>query len=164
MEDGSELWNMELNPPTYIRGFPAVTEGIFVFGTTGGEVLALASDPDLFMRQGNAFLLKDHTEKAINSYKKAAELYEQKGDLPRSEEIQKRIDELEPPSASPQETTPPTTSPSAPFSTQPETSPESTLPPTQEPSPLIPLSVVLIGVVIGIFVAYYIINRKKIQK
>lgn len=176
MGDGRRIWDFEFETPEWIKGsplalikgFPAVGNGILVIGKIGGEITALASDPDIFVRQGDAFFSEGYTEKAINSYKKAAELYEQKGDLTRSEEIEKQIDKLEPPSKSPPETTPPptppTTSPPAPPSNQPETPPESTSPP-QEPLTLIPLTaVVLIGAVIGVFVTYYIISGKKTQK
>jgi hypothetical protein len=165
MEDGSVLWTsnfeipdiMSVPPFGQIVAPPSVAEGILVLGTMTGEVMAFASDPDLFVKQGDAFLSKSHTEETINSYEKAAELHKKKGNLTQSQDIQERIRELENPLDSEPPTTPPTTPP-----TEPPTTPSESTPP--ESPKLIPFSIALslIGISIGILVAYYIIRQRKI--
>jgi outer membrane protein assembly factor BamB len=159
MEDGSRLWNLDLASPFYVRAPPAIGDGILVIGKVGGEVLALASDPDIFVERGNSFLLKGEEDQAITSFKKAAELYEKKGDISKSQEIQERILEIETPSGTPPpETTPPETTP--PETTPPETTPPETTPPETTPdTPL--LIMILIGALIGIFILSYFFIQKK---
>ncbi|KYK33799.1 MAG: hypothetical protein AYK19_12960 [Theionarchaea archaeon DG-70-1] len=168
MENGSRLWELEFGPSHYVRASPAIADGILVIGKAGGEIITLASDPHLFAKQGDAFLSKGQTEEATSSYEKAAELYERKGDMSRSQEIQEQIHELRNPSESPPpESTAPSKPPeSVPSSTpectsQPPT-PESTMPTTSpEPSALIPLSaVILVVVLMGIPITYYLIKHK----
>lgn len=66
------------------------------------------ADPDLLLKQGDAYLSKNMKDQAIDAYRKAADLYEETGDLSRSQEIRERILELEklsetpPPPALPQ--------------------------------------------------------------
>ena len=86
-----------------------------MIGNTDGELIALASDPDLFMEQGDAFLSKGLRNQAISSYKKAAELYEKKGDTSRSQDVQERIHELEDEPESSLPMTPPEPSAPIPF-------------------------------------------------
>jgi hypothetical protein len=95
MEDGSKMWNLEFESSSYIRAAPAIADGILVIGRVGGIIMALASDPHLFVRQGDAFLSEGLKDEAISSYEKAAQLYEERGDLTESREIQERILELE---------------------------------------------------------------------
>lgn len=161
MEDGSRMWSSHLEipgirlPHGLLEGPPAIADGILVIGDMWGNITAFASDPDLFVKQGDAFLSKGHTEEAINSYEKAAELHKKKGNLAQSQKIQERIHELE----NPLDSEPSTTSP-----TEPSTTPsESTHP--ESPKSLIPFSIALglIGTSIGISIAYYIIRQRKIR-
>ena len=164
MEDGSRLWGLEFGPSEYIRGSPALAGGILVIGTTNGSIIAVASDPELYERQGDAFLSKDLKEKAINSYKKAQELYERKGNETQSQEVERRIHEIE----NLQETSAPTTPPESeeppgsttttpPESEKPSISPPETRPPK---STLTPILVVGSLVPIGVLIAYYFIRKK----
>lgn len=162
-KDGTELWNMHFRDYSGIapeKPCPAVAEGILVipkkerqkgdsFAVMRPEQLvALASDPRLFVRQGDAFLAKSLKDQAVNSYEKAAELYEKKGDLNKSQEIQEKIYELE----NQQETVPPTTPP--------ETTRAPTSPPPESSIP-IPISALVFAGMIGILIAYYFIKQRK---
>lgn len=166
-EDGTELWNVHFRDYADFdseRPCPAVAEDILVFvkkelqqgdshvKIKPEQLIALASDPDLFVKQGDAFLSENQKDRAINSYKKAAELYEWKEDLTTSQEIHNRIHELE------------NLSESAPPPIPAETTPAATPPATSSPAPespdfLIPL--VLVGVLIGVLVAYHFVTYKK---
>ncbi len=170
-EDGTELWNVHFrDSPDFesVRHCPAVADGILVFarkeiqyedsivGIKPEILVALASDPDIFVKQGDAFLSKNMKEEAINSYRKAQELYKKKGKETQSQKIEDKILELE----NLQETTPPeTTSPETekPPETPPETPPESTPPPESTSTPILVLSFL---VLLGVFIAYYFIRRK----
>ncbi|MGD2251140.1 MAG: PQQ-binding-like beta-propeller repeat protein [Candidatus Methanofastidiosia archaeon] len=142
MGNGSIVWENDFGS-YHIKAPPAVVNGILVFGTVSGAVIAVASDPELFMKQGDLFLSDGYTDKAINSYKKAADIYEQKGNLSQYEEIQQKIEELEsPPESSPPETTPPetTSQPSTPFSF---------------------FVLIFTGTLSGIFIVYFLVKRKE---
>lgn len=173
-KDGSRLWNVHFQDISDIslgNFCPAVADGIIVVVKRllhkEGDIsvlepyrlMAFASDPDLFIKQGDKFLSESLKDQAINSYEKAAELYEKKGNMSRSQEVREHIRELESqPESIPPETTPPTT----PESTA--SPPETTLPPTPpEFSMLISVSVVviLIGAMIGISIVYYLTRHKK---
>ncbi|MBU7018640.1 MAG: PQQ-binding-like beta-propeller repeat protein [Theionarchaea archaeon] len=166
MEDGSRLWDVEFGPSQYVKGSPALAGGVLVIGTTNGTVIALASDPELYVRQGDALLSKNLREKAIDSYKKAAEFYEKKGNMNRSQEIQMQIELIE----NLQTTTPKTPETPPPDSYQP--SPLSTSPPETPPvsSLLLPessshlISVLAIVVLIGIFISYVFFKKRKSRK
>ncbi len=95
MSNGTEMWELESKPPSNIVAAPAVSEGILVVVKENGAIVALASDPDLFAEQGGAFLSRDLPEKAIDSYRKAAELYGRNEDLSKAEEVEKIIHGLE---------------------------------------------------------------------
>lgn len=146
MEDGNMIWDLEFGASCYIKASPATAEGILVIGNTNGELIALASDPELFVRQGDAFLSEDLTEKAINSYEKAVELYEKKGYISQSQELQERILELENLLEFP----------------SPSEVPES----TPEPSNLwtLLLVIVFIGALFGTLLVYRFIKREKVCK
>ncbi|KYK32378.1 MAG: hypothetical protein AYK19_15680 [Theionarchaea archaeon DG-70-1] len=135
-KDGTELWNIHFQ--SEIEMCPASADGILVVGEKMDYKLkALASDPVLFVKQGDANLSEGHTEEAISSYEKAAELYEKKGDTSRSQDVQERIHELE---------------------NEPEPSPPTTPP---EPSAPIPFfAVILVVVLMGILITYYLIKHK----
>ena len=154
-EDGSRLWNVHFQDTSDIslgNFCPAVADRVIVIAKRllhkEGDIsvlepyrlVAFASDPDLFVKQGDAFLSKDMKDGAVNSYKNAAELYKRKGDMSRSQEIRELIRELEEPS----ETT---------------LAPLSPLPP--ESSPPIHISALVFAGMIGIFVAYYFIKQRK---
>ena len=62
------------------------------------------ADPDLLINQAETFLSKGLKEQAINAYKRAADLYEEQGNVSQSQRIKEKIYELE----NPPETTPPT--------------------------------------------------------
>ncbi|MBU7026305.1 MAG: PQQ-binding-like beta-propeller repeat protein [Theionarchaea archaeon] len=150
MEDGSKLWSVEVGSQSWVRKAPAVAGGILVIGNIDGELIALASDPDLFVEQGNAFLSKGLRNQAISSYKKAAELYEREGNTSQSQEIRERIQELE---NQPESPPPESTTPSTPESIMPTTPPELS-------TPISLSAVILIVVLIGIPFAYYLIKHK----
>jgi len=159
MEDGSKLWSLSLGSPGWVRRVPTVAQGILVIGTMDGDLIALASDPELYMQQGDAYLSKGTTEKAINSYETAAELYEKRGDTSRSQEILNLIQELEnqpPVSATPEPTTPPESTFATP---EPTAVPES--PPPQSSWILISAGVISAGILVGILIACYLFKRKK---
>jgi beta propeller repeat protein len=63
------------------------------------------ADPDLLVDQAETFLSKDMKDHAINAYKRAADLYEEQGDLSQSQEIKEKIYNLENP---PETVSPPT--------------------------------------------------------
>ena len=164
-EDGTELWNMhfrDFSGPSPRKPCPAIAEGILVVPRKGCQMkgdsfvverpeilLALASDPDVFVKQGDAFLSKSLKDQAVNSYEKAAELYERKGDLNKFQEIQEKIHELE----NQQETVPPTVLPETTLA------PPSPLPP--ESSTPIHISALVFASMIGIFIAYYFVKQRK---
>jgi outer membrane protein assembly factor BamB len=141
-EDGTEIWNIHFgdfidHEPR--KPCPATAEGILIVGgeEDSNKLLALASDPELFKRQGDVFLLEGLVDEAINSYKKAAELYEKKGNETQSRKIQEQIVELE----NLQETTPPETTPPSPKST--------------------PTHIVLgLFILMGIFIVYYVLKKR----
>jgi len=164
-KDGKELWNIhfrDYSGPFPDKPCPAVTEGILVIPKKElqqgdsfvmirpEQLVALTSDPKLFVKQGDAFLSEDLKDQAISSYEKAAELYEKKGDLSSCQEMQERIHELENPSESP----PPVSVPSS--------TPESIMPTTPPGlSTPIPFSaVILVIVLMGIPITYYLIKHK----
>ena len=62
------------------------------------------ADPDLLVDQAEAFLSKGLKDQAINAYKKAADLYEEQGNVSQSQKIKEKIYDLE----NPPEITPPT--------------------------------------------------------
>jgi outer membrane protein assembly factor BamB len=176
MEDGIELWNLEFEHLNYVKAFPAIAEGILILGTIGGNVIALASDPDVFVRQGDAFLSKGITDEAITSFTKAAELFEKEGNAFESQKIRERIHELDSsseflPESSPPEHVPPGSEPSEPpstpsFTTSPETTPEeSTSLESLEIDLNIPtLLIGLAGAFIAVSVAYHLTRNKKTWK
>ena len=151
-EDGTELWKVhfqDIIEPFSKKPCPAVARGVLIVGGKEGNnsLIALASDPDLHLKQGNAFLSRNMKEEAIKSFEKAAELYKRKGDMSKSQEIRERIRELEILSG-----ITPTTQP-------PESLPITTLP---EPAYPIPLHVVaLIVIVVGISAVYYFIGYRR---
>ena len=145
-----------------VRPCPTVTEGILVVAKKEMQyensivwmkpeiLMALASDPELFVKQGDAFLSEDLRDRAISSYEKAAELYEREGNTSQSQEMRERIQELEnQPESPPPESTPSSTA-------------ESIMPTTPpEPSAPIPFfAVILVVVLMGIPIAYYLIKHK----
>ena len=144
MEDGSKLWNIHFEDGNGILEAPALANNILVMGTMGGQVIALASDPGLFLEQGNAFLSKGLKGQAIDSYEKAAQLYEKEGDLDKSQEMQEKISELE-------DQREPTIEPSVP--------PE---------SPPVISNFFIVGIVVlaitlfCIFIVYYFVKHKKL--
>lgn len=162
-KDGSTLWSLhfrDYSGPFPDKPCPALADGILIvprkelqqgdsFVIMRPEQLtALASDPDLFRKQGDAFLSRDLRDKAIGSYEKAAELYERKGDISRTQEIQERIRELENYQES-LSSTPETVSraPSSPVSEL-----------TKSVSPLFIL--IIIVAIIGISIATYFARRR----
>jgi beta propeller repeat protein len=62
------------------------------------------ADPDLLVNQAETFLSKGLKDQAINAYKRAADLYEEQGNVSQYQTIKEKIYELE----NPLETTPPT--------------------------------------------------------
>lgn len=174
-KDGKELWNIhfrDYSGPFPDKPCPAVSEGIVVIPKKElqqgdsfvmirpEQLVALASDPYLFVKQGDAFLSEGLKDQAISSYEKAAELYEKKGDTSQSQEIREYILELKnQPESPPPETTPSATTLTPPETTQPESPPPTT--PSKPSNPLIPLSAVVIVVLIGILITYYLIKHKK---
>ncbi len=155
-EDGTQLWNVHFQDSMKLFGkktSPAVAEGIIIIEKSeqGNKVLAFASDPGIFVKQGGAFVSMGLKEKAGDSYRKAVNLYEKKGNLEKAEEIRKKISEL----GLPLETQPPTPSASPPSSVQPP--PE--LPPLTKKSTIFIASIAAITALI-IAMAYYFIKRK----
>ena len=138
MEDGNMIWDLEFGSSCYIKGSPATAEGILVIGNTNGELIALASDPELYKKQGDTFWSENLKDEALNSYEKAAELYEKNGNSTQSREIRELISEIENFSE--------TKSPTIPA----------------EPSIPIPISTVLVFTVVlaGIFITYCTKKRK----
>ncbi|MBU7047641.1 MAG: hypothetical protein HXS54_14500 [Theionarchaea archaeon] len=121
------------------------------------KLVAFASDPDIFVKQGDAFLSMNMKKEAINSYRKAQELYKKKGNETQSQKMEDQILELENlQETAPPETTPPESENPPESLSTPPTPPEST-PPSE--STLTPILVVGSLVSIGVFIAYYI--RKK---
>ena len=152
-EDGALQWNVEFQDYIDVdweKPCPALTEGILVVGgkEQSNKLIAFASDPYLFAEQADAFLSENLPEKAINSLRKAAELYEKKGDISRSQEILNRIQELE--------NQPESSTPASPELTA---LPES--PPPQSSWILISAGVISAGILVGILIACYLFKRKK---
>lgn len=136
-EEGTKLWNIHF--PDCLDAArenpcPAVADDIVMVVKRRSyrknnihywgpcTLIAYASNPDVLVRQGDTFFLEGLTEKAINSYKKAARLYGNRGDLSRSYEVLNRIYELENPSET-TETVPPE-SPVTPAAESTQQSPE----------------------------------------
>ncbi len=158
-EDGKKLWNVHFQDSVDIqwsKPCPAVGDDILVVVGKEPEsnLVALASDPELFVKQGDAFVSTGSKEKAGDSYRKAVTLYEKKGNLEKAEEIKKRISEL----GLPLETQSPS----------PSVSPPSSMSPSPEPPPLTRAPTILITSIIAIMVliviiTYYFIKRKSSQ-
>ncbi len=156
-ENGTQLWNVHFRNSTDMgtitKPCPAVAQDILITRKDGKEeILALASNPELFVKQGDAFVSAGSKEKAGNSYRKAVNLYEKNGNIEKAEEIKKRISEL----GLPLETQSPT----------PSASPLSSVPPSSEPPPLTKKSTIFIASIAAIIVLimvaiYYFIKRKK---
>ncbi len=151
MVDGSRIWEIERGTLGGVNGPPAVANGILVVGTMDGEIVAFASDPELFVRQGEAFISAGLKEKAGDSYRKAVNLYEKKGNIEKAEEIKKRIIEL----GLPLETQSPS----------PLASPPSSMSPSPEPSLLTKKSTIFVAsfatiTALIIAMTYYLIKRK----
>jgi outer membrane protein assembly factor BamB len=170
VKDGSILWNVHFQdiPHSSLRNYcPAVKEGIIVVVRMPlhmegdipvqefSKLVAFASDPDIFVKQGDVFLSKKMKEEAINSYRKAQELYKKKGNETQSQKMEDKILELE----NLQETTPPETTP--PETEKPPASPP-TPPETKPPSESAntPILVFSFIVLIGVFIAYFFIRKE----
>jgi outer membrane protein assembly factor BamB len=170
-ENGKEMWKLHFQDypiPSAEKPCPALAEGILIISIKEiqredtftiikpEKLVALASDPDIFVKQGDSFLSKNMKEEAINSYRKAQELSEKEGNETQFRKIQEQIAELE----NLQETTPPETTP--PESQNP---PGSSSPPSSTPSspksPPLPIFVLGFLVLIGVFILYYLIKRGK---
>ena len=171
-ENGKEIWKLHFFDYPILsaeKPCPAIAEGILVFSkkeiqeedtytiVKPEKLVALASDPDVFVKQGDTFLSMNMKEEAINSYRKAQELYKKKGNETQSQKMEDQILELEnlQETAPPETTLPESENPPESLSTPP-TPPES--PPPSE-STLTPILAVVSLVSIGVFIAYYI--RKK---
>jgi outer membrane protein assembly factor BamB len=94
MENGNVLWKHYFGDKSWVKGPPAVSDGIIVVARASGRIVALASNPELFIKQGETFLSDGYIEKAINSYKKAAEIYEQKGIYPNMKKSNRKLKNL----------------------------------------------------------------------
>ena len=95
MNNGTEIWEFESNPPSNIIAAPIVAGNILLIVKENGTVIALASDPHLFEQQGDAFLSRELSDKAAESYRKASELYERLGNQEKVQEMQEKISQLE---------------------------------------------------------------------
>ena len=149
MEDGTKIWSMEFGNLSWVKYTPAMARGVLVVGTMYGEVIALASDPSLFLEQGDIFLSRGLKDQAIISYKMAAELYEKEGDLNTSQRVQEKVYELE----NQLESKTPESPPSIP--------PESSL---GSPSFFIPVGITVLAIALsGIYIVYHFMKHEKIS-
>ena len=140
-EDGTLLWNVHFQnhiDHSPQKQCPVVANRILIVGGDehSNRLIALASNPDLFVMRGDALLSQDVMDSAIDAYKKAAELYEKRGDLSRSQEMLEKIQELE---------------------TQPESSSPVILP--EPPTQIDLLAIISVVVLIGILSVYYLVKR-----
>ena len=99
-ENGNQLWNMHFQDfvdGTIRKSCPAIAKGIII--TTGkisnNRLLAITSDPHLFAQQGDAFLSQKLPDKAVESFRKASELYERSGNQEKAQEMHEKITQLE---------------------------------------------------------------------
>jgi outer membrane protein assembly factor BamB len=137
--NGAELWNVHFQDHVdrlWNKPCPAVSENILV--VIGEEpqtpLISYTSDPELFAQQGDAFLSRELPDKAAESYRKASELYERKGDHEKAQEMEKKISQL-------------------------ESSPESAIPPKTQ-SYIIPISFILGMVIISILIYLFLIQKR----
>lgn len=161
-KNGTQLWNVHFrnntDMGTITKPCPAVVQDILITRKDGkDEMMALASDPELFVRQGEAFLSRGLENEAITSFKKALTLYERKGNISKLQEIQKRISEVETSSLSPQPPTIPSPSPAA-SPSPPQSSPEST--PVSVPS-IYPIALIIFATVLVSYLVFSASHRKK---
>jgi hypothetical protein len=99
-ENGEKLWNVHFQDSVdhrWQKPCPAITEGIIIVNgeENSNSLLAIASNPQLFAQQGDAFLSQGIPDKAAESYRKASDLYERKGDQEKAQEMQEKISKLE---------------------------------------------------------------------
>jgi hypothetical protein len=184
-ENGKEIWKLHFFDYPILsaeKPCPAIAEGILVFSkkeiqkedtytiVKPEKLVALASDPDVFVKQGDTFLSMNMKEEAINSYRKAQELYKKKGNETQSQKMEDKILELEnlqetapPETTSPESENPPASPPLTPPETEkppvstPETPPESITPSESTFTSILVFSSL---VLLGVFIAYYFIRRK----
>jgi outer membrane protein assembly factor BamB len=95
MNTGTEMWELESDPPSNIIAAPVVAGGVLIITKENGAIVALASDPHLFEQQGDAFLSQELPDKAAESYRKASELYERSGNQEKTQEMHEKITQLE---------------------------------------------------------------------
>ncbi|MGD2251138.1 MAG: PQQ-binding-like beta-propeller repeat protein [Candidatus Methanofastidiosia archaeon] len=164
MKTGKKLWNLELGGSHYVKAPPVLVDGILIVGTVGGDIMAVASDPDIFVKQGDTFVEMGNDGKAAESYKKALELCEKKGLTEKYQKILEHVvqrgftqfETPEPPvqtqSPAPSETAPPESSPpdTLPSGTEPSQSP----PPGPEPLHVPEYLIVVAGIIGGILGLY----------
>ncbi|MGD2251087.1 MAG: PQQ-binding-like beta-propeller repeat protein [Candidatus Methanofastidiosia archaeon] len=170
MKTGKKLWNLELGGSHYVKAPPVLVDGILIVGTVGGDIIAVASDPDIFVKQGDTFVEMGSDEKAAESYKKALELCEKKGLTEKYQEILEHVEQRgftqfgtpEPPvqtqSPAPSETAPPESSP--PDTSPPGTESSQSPPPGPESSRMLEYLIVVIGIIGGILAIYTWQKRK----
>lgn len=75
-KDGKELWKFS----AYLRAPPILSEGILILNTIEGEMIAFTTEPDIFFRQGQLFLERGAYTRALYSFMKARQLYEQRNE------------------------------------------------------------------------------------
>ena len=92
------------------------------------------ADPDLLVNQAEAFLSKGLKDQAINAYKRAADLYEEQGNVSQSQKIKEKIYELE--------------------------NPPETISPTLFSDLRFILPLLALAGILGIFIVYYLIKRR----
>ncbi|MGC1121223.1 MAG: PQQ-binding-like beta-propeller repeat protein [Candidatus Methanofastidiosia archaeon] len=133
MKTGEKLCELGLGASHYVKAPPILADGILVVGTVGGNIIAVASDPDLFVKQGDKFMDIGDRNRASESYEKALELCEKKQLADKHQEILKHVMEQgftqfgtpipSPPQTQPPQPTPPeTVLETAAPSTEPESS------------------------------------------
>lgn len=153
MKTGEELWNLELGASHYVKAPPVLIDGILIVGTVGGKIMAVASDPDIFVKQGDTFVEMGNDENAAESYKKALDLCEKKELIEKYQEIleyivQRGVTQFGTPEPPVQTQSPEPTPSQTPKPTPSQTEPE--------PSPHIPewYLIVVAGIIIGILIFY----------
>lgn len=163
IKTGEKLWERELGASHYVKAPPLLADGILVVGTAGGTIVAIASDPDLFVEQGDTFIITGDRNRASESYAKALELCEKKEMTDEYQQIlghvvEKGVTQFGMPASTPPQT-------ESPEPTVPETtSPGTVTPSLPERSPLVSDQYyIVVGVGILIVLVGYILRKRMSQ-
>ncbi|MFQ5891902.1 MAG: PQQ-binding-like beta-propeller repeat protein, partial [Candidatus Methanofastidiosia archaeon] len=92
-ENGEILWEYELEGEIFdLMWAPAIANGKLFVATQ--KLYVFASDPKIFEKSGNKYLESENVQRALEQFETAKRLYGEQGNTKKTEEIEKKIEEL----------------------------------------------------------------------